>query len=226
MENGTEDQPPAKRIKVQKKLTSFFSTEAFRHSESDDKQSNDSSQPAFMTYLDSASQPQLTELSILSNNLSDEDSENEGTVGKDVEPKQSDATGITPVDQSCKSDSHTVKSLGTYPTCWSAEQYNYFVTTYSWLICENGNIGCNICRKVKSLGLGTSTTKSSHISTEWSACSVRRDGKKAAAQKALRKKIQKHAKSQAHIAASRILDEKEEKRSRQHYLKVLRTQVN
>ncbi|CAB3994935.1 Hypothetical predicted protein [Paramuricea clavata] len=52
MESGTEDQPPAKRIKVQKKLTSFFSSEAFRHSESEDKQSNE---PAFMTYLDSES---------------------------------------------------------------------------------------------------------------------------------------------------------------------------
>jgi hypothetical protein len=47
-----------------------------------------------MTYLDSGSQPQLTELSILSNYLSDEDAENEfeDTVGMDVEPKKSDAT--------------------------------------------------------------------------------------------------------------------------------------
>ncbi|CAB3990140.1 Hypothetical predicted protein [Paramuricea clavata] len=143
---------------------------------------------------------------------SDEDAENEGTVGKNVEPKKSNATGTTPADQSCKSESHTVKSLGTYPTCWSVDQYNYLITTYSWLIFENGSIGCSICRKIKSLGVGTFTTKSSHISTEWSACSVRRDGKKAVAQKALRKKIQKHAKSQAHIAASGILDEKEEEK--------------
>ncbi|CAB3985931.1 Hypothetical predicted protein, partial [Paramuricea clavata] len=46
----------------------------------------------------------------------------------------------------------------------------------------------------------------------WSACSVHRDGKKAVAQKALRKKIQKHTKSQAHIAASGFLDEKEEEK--------------
>lgn len=49
-----------------------------------------------MTYIDNASQPQLTQLSILSNNLSDGDAENKGTVGKDVEPKKSDATGVTP----------------------------------------------------------------------------------------------------------------------------------
>ena len=49
-----------------------------------------------------------------------------------------------------------------------------------------------------------------HISNEWSGCC--RDGEKATAQKALRKKIQKHATSQAHIAASNILSQQHEKK--------------
>lgn len=84
-----------------------------------------------MTYLDSGSQPQLTELSILSNYLSDEDAENEFEgirIRLEWMLSQSRATllhGITPAGQSCKSESHTVTNLGTaYPACWSAEQYN------------------------------------------------------------------------------------------------------
>ena len=65
---------------------------------------------------------------------------------------------------------------------------------------------------MKSLGLATFTTKSRHLSNEWSACSVRRGGEKATAQKALRKKIQKHARSQAHVAANNILAEKKERK--------------
>ena len=43
MESGTESQPPAKRKKVQKKLT-FFSTNAFIHSEN--KQLTELSEPS------------------------------------------------------------------------------------------------------------------------------------------------------------------------------------
>ena len=41
---------------------------------------------------------------------------------------------------------------------------------------------------------------------------MRRDGEKAVAQKALRRKTQKHAKSQAYIAASKILAEQNERK--------------
>ena len=81
-----------------------------------------------------------------------------------------------------------------------------------WIFCENGNIRCSICRRVKSLGLATFTTKSRHLSNEWSSCSVCRGGEKAAAQKALRKKIQKDARSQAHVAANNILAEKKKEK--------------
>ncbi len=69
-------------------------------------------------------------------------------------------------------------------------------------------------KKGKSLGLGAFRTKGQHLSNEWSGCSVRRDGEKVTAQKskALRKKIQKHARSQAHIAASDILSEQNERK--------------
>ena len=79
-------------------------------------------------------------------------------------------------------------------------------------MCENGNIGCSICKNGKLLGLGVSSAQSTHLSNGWSTCSVRRDGEKAAAQKALRKKIQKHEKYQVHIPASKILAEQRERK--------------
>ena len=211
MENETESQPPVKKLKVQKKLTSFFSTEALRplrHSK--DEQSTESIEPVLLTYPASASQPKLD---VLPNDPNDRDDESGGT-RKNFEPKQNDTTATISADQSCKNTLHGAKSSGTYkyPTCWSADQYNYFMTTYPWIFCENGNIGCNICGRVKSLGLATFTTKSRHLSNEWSACSVRRGGEKAAAQKALRKKIQKHARSQEYVAANNILAGKKRKK--------------
>ena len=90
------------------------------------------------------------------------------------------------------------------------------MTKDSWMFCENESIGCSICKNVKLLGLGAFNVKSQHLSSELCRCSVPRDGKKVAAQKALRKKIIKHAASQAHIAASNILSEQNEKRIKPH----------
>jgi hypothetical protein len=95
------------------------------------------------------------------------------------------------------------------------------------MFCENESIGCNICKKVKSLGLGAFRTKGQHLSNEWSGCSVRRDGEKATAQKALRKKIKKHARSQAHIAAIvTFYQSKMKEKSRRHHSTVLHNQEN
>ena len=128
-----ECQPP----KLKLKLTSFFSTGVSRHIE-DNQLSTYSSEPVFLTY--SAKEP---------NNGG---GENEGTK-KNIAPEQSDATAAIPFDHSSKNTLHGINSSGTYPTCWSAEQYNYFMTTYPWMFCENESIGCNFCKKVKSLGL-------------------------------------------------------------------------
>ena len=65
---------------------------------------------------------------------------------------------------------------------------------------------------MKLLGLGASSAQNTHLSSKWSTYSVRRDGQKAVAQKALRKKAQKHAKSQAYIAACKILAEQKERK--------------
>ena len=60
--------------------------------------------------------------------------------------------------------------------------------------------------------IGACSSQSIHLSSEWITCSVRKDGEKALGQKALRNEIQKHAKSEAHIAASNILAEQNERK--------------
>lgn len=72
--------------------------------------------------------------------------------------------------------------------------------------------------------IGASSSQNIHLRSEWSTCSVRKNGVKALAQKALRNEIQKLAKCQAHIAASNILAEHNERKIRLRHSIVLKIQ--
>ena len=156
MENETESQPPAKRKKVQKKLTSFFSTNAFIHSENE--QSIELSEPS-----STSSQPELDRVGISQKNFKDLNlSERARDIAETGQSVSTDNAGAL-ANESCKT--FTISTV-TYPSCWSSDQYNYFTTTYPWIICENASNGCSICKNVKLLGLGASSAQNTHLSSE------------------------------------------------------------
>ena len=94
---------------------------------------------------------------------------------------------------------------------------------------EKVEVNLSVNLKVQQPSKKASTVfsaKSNHFSPEWSSCSVRRDGEKSAAQKALRKKIQKHAKCQTHITTTKMLAEQKEKKLRLQHCTVFRREDN
>ena len=105
------------------------------------------------------------------------------------------------------------KHRATAPSCWSVQQQEYFTSTYPWIIFSNGKLGCQECKNIKSLGLHAE--QRSRISREWTDCNIfpsttnNREKSAAEAQKYLRKKISKHARSKAHLTATKVLKEQQ-----------------
>ena len=46
-----------------------------------------------------------------------------------------------------------------YPSCWNIDKYEYFTTTYPWLICASGYLGCKACKSIALLGCSPSKRK-------------------------------------------------------------------
>lgn len=89
------------------------------------------------------------------------------------------------------------------PTCWNKIQCDNFKTTNNWLIVENKKLGCEICKKIKHLGI--SAEKNLRISKAWQECSIESNGNtKDSQMSSLRKKIFEHKNSDAHIKATEI----------------------
>ena len=113
----------------------------------------------------------------------------------------------------CNEIPNPCKHRATAPSSWSVQQQEYFTSTYPWIIFSNGKLGCQECKNIKNLGLHAE--QRSRISREWTDCNIfpsttnNRKKSAAEAQKYLREKISKHARSKAHLTAIKVLKEQQ-----------------
>ena len=102
-------------------------------------------------------------------------------------------------------DSTAAANRISYPDCWSIEQYKQFMKDNNWLYCNEGRLGCSVCREVSSIN---ATLK---VPVEWVECKISPYGKsRAAEQTSLRKKMHDHRTSQCHKTAFKLLQVREE----------------
>ena len=139
--------------------------------------------------------------------------------GKDVEIAVEDVGTIGSNDINCessKSESDVGQADTSIISCWSQKQYDHFRETYPWMIVTmdkngEGRLGCSVCSQCSSLGC--EQQKQIHLSTEWRDCtvSVSSGSTKSKQQTSARKKLYLHHKSDAHNAASGIVEAKKSK---------------
>ena len=93
--------------------------------------------------------------------------------------------------------SNPCKHRATPPSCWFVQQQEYFTSAYSWIIFSNGKLGCQECKNIKNLGLHAE--QRSRISRN----------QQLRHRSTCEKKISKHARSKAHLTATKILKEQQ-----------------
>ena len=203
--SGNSD-PKIKRPKLQQKLSQFF-TKSDLGDKSEILSTN--AQP-----LDSGSdheydnaniEVEKVEVETRSDDINTSDSDDNNDTSDDEVGRPSESDSKVERIESIQS------SHRNYPSCWSLEQYNYFSSTYSWMECNNGLLGCTKCRNASQVGVPTSQNK--HFSKEWvtSQVSPPNNGDKQVILKTLRKKISKHANSKSHKDAVELFQKKDKK---------------
>lgn len=108
--------------------------------------------------------------------------------------------------------SDAVKTTGTavetsaLPDCWSMKQYENFKKKYDGLIVHSKKIGCDRCARFHSESINM---KGIHVSMEWASCSIVASGRNKTIQQAsLRKKMNEHFLSKAHIISVKHLQDR------------------
>lgn len=97
-----------------------------------------------------------------------------------------------------------------WPNVWSEDMWRRKLQAFPWLDCQNGKLGCKVCREVTKLGAFKKERIS--VSNEWRSYTVTFNGSNRSAQlKSLRKKIILHKQSNAHNIAQNILNTSKKK---------------
>lgn len=92
---------------------------------------------------------------------------------------------------------------------WTEAQFKAKKGFFPWLTMDKTGLGCEICKKVGSLG--AEKTSGMKLAKEWVSGSVTSSAADLIKQKrALRKKVFEHGKTKAHISASSILEKAKE----------------
>lgn len=95
-----------------------------------------------------------------------------------------------------------------YPDIWTLNIWHEKKTTYPWLVCKAGKLGCSTCSALSNLSVYKSPGVV--ISPEWSGCNVNYNGSNRKAQlSSLRKKIKEHKESEAHKRSVLIMKKSE-----------------
>lgn len=118
----------------------------------------------------------------------------------EVSSKHADKKGDSNIDVK-DIDEHSPS----FPQCWTLKQYVSKCEEYSWLLCQNGKLGCSVCFSAKSVKLHQ--FQGIKLSTEWVNIRVEPFGcTLGEQQQSLRKKMYDHKTSKAHQSAEMIAE--------------------
>lgn len=91
-----------------------------------------------------------------------------------------------------------------WPSIWTREMWDHKKDAFPWLDCQNGKLGCTLCKQVSHLG-AFKKERLALTSKEWCSFTVTFNGSTKSAQlTSLRKKIFKHKQSTSHMTAETI----------------------